>query len=76
MKVVIRFYGALAELTGISELEVADVKTTGALVEILTQRFPKLSKLKYKIAVNQQLVSSVDLKDNDLVALLPPYSGG
>lgn len=44
----------------------------------LIQSYPALNELDFKIAVNHQIVDEETfiIKEEDLVALLPPFSGG
>ena len=75
MTITIIAFGQIAEITG-KELVVNAVDTT-QLQQLLLEKFPALAEKKYAIAVNKSLaVSNVALKDNDTVALMPPYSGG
>jgi molybdopterin converting factor small subunit len=43
----------------------------------LQELFPELADRKYAVAVNMKVVQeNLELKQNDTVALMPPYSGG
>jgi molybdopterin synthase sulfur carrier subunit len=43
----------------------------------LNREFPNLGKLNYAIAVNHKLINgNFLLADGDVVAILPPFSGG
>lgn len=79
MNLTILFFGALTDACEISELKINSVQypNTESLNKYLHSVYPKLSKQKYKIAVNQELINdSVDLKEGDEVSLLPPFAGG
>ena len=68
-------FGQIAEITG-RELKM-DAEDLKALNHLLTETFPLLKEKKYAIAINKRLTSgNVALRDNDVVALMPPYSGG
>lgn len=70
-------FGQIAEIAGKKNWELEGINNTGQLAGILTDEFPLLKKFPYRFAVNQQLVNlPTELHDNDIVALLPPFSGG
>ena len=77
MAIKVMFFGQLADITGISSLDVEDVSDTGALREKIHFRFPALANTTYRIAVERKIVSgNTDLRYETTVALLPPFSGG
>jgi molybdopterin synthase sulfur carrier subunit len=52
--------------------------TLHQLMENLEQKYP-LKKLSFSIAVNQKIIQnkeSYSIKNNDIIALLPPFAGG
>ncbi|SMP21648.1 MoaD/ThiS family protein [Chryseobacterium profundimaris] len=68
-------FGRLKEILG-SDFE-SEAENTDELLNQLTEKFPQLKDLKLKIAVNQKIISeNTELNNNDVVALMPPYSGG
>ncbi|RZJ73028.1 MoaD/ThiS family protein [Flavobacterium sp.] len=68
-------FGMLSEITG-SEFSVS-AEDTKALESELFDRFPKLSEIKFAIAVNKKIVhEKTPLSQTDEIALMPPYSGG
>ncbi len=70
-------FGQIAEIAGRTNWELEGINNTSQLAGILTDEFPLLKNLPYRFAVNQQLVNlPTELHDNDIVALLPPFSGG
>ena len=81
MKAKVRFFAALREMLGASELslELADGQTVGDLYRELCDRYPRLAEygsiLLY--SVNAEYVSPDHaLRDGDEVAFIPPVSGG
>jgi len=68
-------FGQIAEIMGKElMLEAIDIDS---LKLNLIQKFPELSEKKLAFAVNKKLVqNNVMLNQNDVVALMPPYSGG
>lgn len=68
-------FGQIAEITG-KEFSV-QANNIYELKSALEKQFPLIGERKYAIAVNKKLVSdNLTLKENDTVAILPPYSGG
>lgn len=55
----------------------AEAENTDDLLDQLKEKHPSLKEIKLRIAVNQNIISeSTKLNNNDVVALMPPYSGG
>ncbi len=75
MAVHIIAFGQIAEITGKTlKAEAAD---TDSLNAWLIQNFPALENRKFAVAVNKKVVSgTVSFREDDEVALMPPYSGG
>ena len=76
--IVIKYFGALVELTKSrgEKIDFSDLPLTQLVAE-LEQKY-KLGQFPFSIAVNQKIIDKVSnqiLKNNDIVALLPPYSG-
>ena len=77
MKTKVLIFGQLVELVGSNELELTGYNNTASLIEVLHQKFPGLQQSKYIIALDQQIISkNMNLTENSIVALLPPFSGG
>lgn len=77
MKVQVLFFGELEEITGCSHRQVQGVEDTMMLTDIMVADYPALANRKYLLAVNEQVVDEkIFLQDADVVAFLPPYSGG
>lgn len=77
MKIAVLFFGALIETTGVESIEAFEMFDTEALQCYVLQKFPLLKNKTYRIAVNKTLIqNSVLLNDGDVIALLPPFSGG
>ncbi|WP_456369854.1 MoaD/ThiS family protein [Geoglobus sp.] len=74
----VKLFANFREIAGAKELEV-DAKTLGELMELLKSRYPQFEKLyEYSIVmVNGRVVEGDEVLDEkDVVALLPPVSGG
>jgi molybdopterin synthase sulfur carrier subunit len=73
----ILFFSSIAEITGCPEIVVHDCDSTADLKLKLEERFPALKKSRYAIALNKRILPQDEsLKEDDVVALLPPFSGG
>lgn len=79
MKVTVKYFGAVAEKTGVRE-EVLDLQETGTdikgLMRYCYRKYPLGDEDGLLVAVNQELHRQEPLKDGDEVALLPPFAGG
>lgn len=78
MKVHVKYFGMLAEAIGKNEeqFEITE-KSVLELDAFLKNKYSKLEFINYKFAVNQSLVDGNELlKENDEIALLPPFAGG
>jgi sulfur-carrier protein len=73
----ILFFGQLVEVVGTKELIIEGITDIHALTSSLHQQFPLLAQSKYVVAVDQEIVSgNQHLHENNIVALMPPFSGG
>jgi molybdopterin converting factor small subunit len=69
-------FGQVAEITG-STFSFDRVLDTDALKHALEKTFPSLQHVRYTIAVDKNTITTNTLlKENSVVALLPPFSGG
>lgn len=70
-------FGKLEEVMGKNELVWSlpiDVRT---LRHELENKFPTIRKVQFAISINNKIVSDdVLIKEDDKIALLPPFSGG
>lgn len=77
MKIQILFFGILAEKAGTSSIEFENINNTNLLINKINKQINGLTKLNFTISLNQQIIhTNKKLKDGDIVALLPPFSGG
>jgi molybdopterin synthase sulfur carrier subunit len=75
MAITVISFGQLSEITGKNFQ--AEVKDTDELKVLLQDKYHIPGDIKYLIAVNKKVAgSNTLLKEEDTVALLPPYSGG
>lgn len=77
MAIHILFFGSLVDATSVSTIELQDLPDTDTVQSLLNERFPPLQTKKYFIAVNREMIQeNKKLSAGDMVALMPPFSGG
>lgn len=77
MQVNVIAFGQIKDITGNSEIMLDDVADTDQLIQKLNSAYPALANTKYAIAVDRKIMNrNTELKNNNTVALLPPFSGG
>lgn len=73
----LRVFGSLTDILGQEPSLMEPVADLYSLREILLQKYPALKNAPFRIAVNEELITgNVELQPGDVVALLPPFSGG
>ena len=76
-KIEILAFGQLTDIIGQSTWEMEDITDINQLKTILIEKYPALTQSKYLVAVNMEVIrGNANLKPGDVVALLPPFSGG
>lgn len=74
--VKVLYFGAAMEMAGKAEEEIA-AGDTAALRRELLRRYPAIEGLTFRMALNRVLLTEETLlKENDIVAILPPFEGG
>ena len=77
MQVRIMIFGQLTDIINTSTLTLTDIADTNGLVNGLNKLYPALAGSNYIMAVNKQTIAAnTILKEDSIVALLPPFSGG
>lgn len=80
MKIEILFFGITSDLMGDTQLEITfeNVISVGDFKSTLKEKYPQLKNINsYAIAVNEAYAEDdVILKESDVVAIIPPVSGG
>lgn len=75
----IKYFGIISSTIDKSEeqVEIENSATVTKLKSILTEKYPEIEKMKFKLAVNCEIAEDkLVLQNDDEVALLPPYAGG
>jgi sulfur-carrier protein len=77
MPIQIKIFGQLTDIINSHELNLTGIPDTNSLVTELNKRYPSLAGSRYMMAVNKQTITAnTVLKEDSIVALLPPFSGG
>ena len=80
MKIQILLFGITTDLLGASslDLEVVEGLTVVGFKSFLKGKYPQLENIdSYAIAVNESYATDeLVIRDNDVVAIIPPVSGG
>lgn len=77
MEIQIISFGKISEFINNQNIEVKDISNTNELKLYLEQSFPNLVGMKYKLALNKNLVQqNLEIHDKDTIAIMPPFSGG
>ncbi len=77
MEIEVLFFGEIAEIVGENKLIFSSVSNSDELTASLMEKYPKLQKISFQIARNNQLINeNQDLVNNDVLAFLPPFAGG
>ena len=76
-KINILLFGVLAEKFNTNSLKFDKVIDTDTLMTHLKSQYIFLEEINFSIAVNKKMIhENTYLKNNDDVALMPPFSGG
>jgi len=77
MQIELLFFGSLTDITTVSRLIAEGMSDTEQLKKYLEEKYPALRTAKYFMALNQQMIQQVHpLQPGDVVAFMPPFSGG
>lgn len=77
MKITIKYFGLIAEVT---QCEEETVSFSGSfiseLLDVLHSKYSALKNKNFQVAQNQELVSLETRVSGSEIALLPPFAGG
>lgn len=79
MKINLKYFGMVSEITETSEelLNIDNNFSTKDLCLLLNEKYSNLNVVDYRLAINESLINNtIQLTENDTVAILPPFSGG
>lgn len=80
MRITLKYFGLIADITNTNEelfsLEKSDY-TSQDLINQLYEKYSELQNISFVIAVNKSITTTeINLNNNDIIALLPPFAGG
>lgn len=74
MKVM--YFGIAQEIAGTVEEELV-AESTALLRGMIAEKYPRMNTVRYRLALNGRLLTEESsLKENDKIAVLPPFAGG
>lgn len=77
MEINVRFFGVLTEVTQTSFKHYRDIKSFDDLRLRIEDDYPEIVHYNYLISVNNELINTNPLLNNDdEVAFMPPFTGG
>jgi molybdopterin converting factor small subunit len=75
-RIEVLYFGQAREITGINSEEFTAGDTSSLRSRIL-DKYPRIGTLPFLLALNCRVIKEESLlKDNDTVAILPPFEGG
>ena len=77
MKLNIKYFGLLAEITECSEETLGFSKSSvSELLDVLFEKYSNLQDKDFQVAQNHEIISKETLVSATEIVLLPPFSGG
>lgn len=77
MEIEVISFGKIAEFLPQQKISIVNISDTDELRVYLEKIFPDLAGTKYKLALNKNIVQvKTEINNNDVVAIMPPFSGG
>ena len=80
MKITLKYFGIIAEIMD-TEKETITIDSNSITIEdlksILNKKNSSINEQEYKIAINHSIADhNITINNNDVISLLPPFSGG
>lgn len=80
MTITLKYFGSLADITQLREEQFTfdeEIISVSALKSKIESSYQNMQNTTYTIAVNQTMSDlQTKIKDQDVVAFLPPFAGG
>ena len=77
MSIQIKFFGQLADAVGVPQLNISDISDIESLKRRILNDYPRLKKHQFMVVMSKQVINeNINLRNGDVVELLPPFSGG
>lgn len=75
-RIKVLYFGPAREITG-TDSEEFWAGDTSSLRSMVLNKYPRMVALPFLLALNSRMLKEdTFLKDNDIVAILPPFEGG
>jgi len=80
MTITLKYFGLLADITQLKEEQFTfdqETISVSALKSKIENSYQNIQNTTYSIAVNQTMSNlQTEIKDQDVIAFLPPFAGG
>jgi len=79
MKINLLLFGVFTDIFGNNKIELSMPNNTsvGDLKDYIIKKYPKTNNLNFAVAINENYATNDDIiYENQVVALIPPVSGG
>ncbi|WP_348823438.1 MoaD/ThiS family protein [Flavobacterium aestuarii] len=80
MTITLKYFGSLADITQLKEEQFTfdeEIISVSALKSKIENSYQNIQNTTYTIAVNQTMSDlQTKIKDQDVIAFLPPFAGG
>jgi molybdopterin synthase sulfur carrier subunit len=74
--VKVLYFGIAQEIAATVEEEFA-AEGTAVLRKMIAEKYPRMNSVSFRLALNGRLLTTeTSLKENDKIAVLPPFAGG
>ena len=75
-EVKVLYFGAAQEAAGKAEEEIRAVDTASLRNQIIS-KYPALARIPFRMALNKVILKEdSELRESDIIAILPPFQGG
>lgn len=77
MEIELISFGKVSEIIKNQKIEFSGTCDTDGVKSYLEKSYPRLKNINYKLALNNKfLQENSQIADNDIIAIMPPFSGG
>lgn len=77
MEIEIISFGQIAEFIKHQKIDISGITDTENFKQYIENQFPALKSMKYKLALNKNIVQeNMEIKNPATIAIMPPFSGG
>jgi molybdopterin synthase sulfur carrier subunit len=77
MEIEMISFGKIAEFINNQKIDIEGVADTDAFKQYLENQFPALKGMKYKLALNKNIIQeNTKITNPATIAIMPPFSGG